>query len=66
NTVQSSWIKAIVVPMDNMSPRKFSPICSTKNGDIIGTNGEALLRYNDKGQLLESLEFCCIANSPVS
>ncbi|MCH81041.1 F-box protein [Trifolium medium] len=32
----------------------FTPICSTKSGHIIGTDGgNGLVKYDDKGQLLE-------------
>ncbi|XP_058732422.1 F-box/kelch-repeat protein At3g06240-like [Vicia villosa] len=32
--VHSSWIKGIVLSLNILPPHKFSPICSTKNGDI--------------------------------
>ncbi|MCI06266.1 F-box protein [Trifolium medium] len=47
--VNSPWTKTLVLPYDG-----YSPICSTKSGDFIGTNGHtALAKYNDQGQLLE-------------
>ncbi|GAU41603.1 hypothetical protein TSUD_196730 [Trifolium subterraneum] len=47
--VDSSWTKTLVYPFDH-----YSPICSTKSGDIIKTNGRTqLAKYNDQGQLLE-------------
>lgn len=52
--VHSSWTKALVLPAYGKPSYYFFPICSTKSGDIIATNGETgLLKYNDKGQLLE-------------
>jgi F-box interacting protein len=37
----------------------FSPIYSTKNGDIIGTiGGTRLVKYNGKGQILERCFYC--------
>ncbi|XP_045832789.1 F-box/kelch-repeat protein At3g06240-like [Trifolium pratense] len=47
--VDSSWTKTLVIPFDH-----YSPICSTKTGDIISANGlTELAKYNDQGQLLE-------------
>ena len=43
---RSSWTKSLVIPSNIMC---FSPIYSTKDGDIVGTD-------DDKGQLLEYLE----------
>ncbi|KAL5162552.1 hypothetical protein HKD37_07G019652 [Glycine soja] len=31
----------------------FFPICSTKNSDILGSNGNTLVRLNHKGKLLK-------------
>ncbi|KAI5416058.1 hypothetical protein KIW84_041196 [Lathyrus oleraceus] len=65
--VPSSWIKAIILPMEILSPHQFTPICSTKNGDIIGTDGEnILLRYNDEGETIEGSSYCCFPDSAVS
>ncbi|XP_061365761.1 F-box/kelch-repeat protein At3g06240-like [Gastrolobium bilobum] len=51
--VKSSWTKSIVVPIGTPN-QYFSPICSTKSGDIVGTDGGiAFVKYNDKGQLQE-------------
>jgi F-box interacting protein len=52
----SSWTKSLVIPID--AGLYFSPIYSTKSGDIIGTSniGRGLVKYNNKGQLLEYLE----------
>ncbi|XP_058759188.1 F-box/kelch-repeat protein At3g06240-like [Vicia villosa] len=47
--VQSSWTMTLVLPMDDY----FSPICCTIKGDIIGTGSTGLVKYDDKGQLLE-------------
>jgi F-box interacting protein len=55
--VQSSWTKTFVFPIDGIP--YFSPIYSTKNGDIIGTiRGTGLVKYNSKGQLLENRSYC--------
>ncbi|XP_058730649.1 F-box/kelch-repeat protein At3g06240-like [Vicia villosa] len=62
----SSWIKTIVLSMHILPPRKFSPICSTKNGDIIGTDGARLLRYTNTGEPIESSSYKCIADSAAS
>jgi len=52
--VHSSWTKALFLPIDGTPSRYFKPICSTKCGDIVATNGKnGLLKYNDEGQLLE-------------
>nr|AFK40871.1 unknown [Medicago truncatula] len=52
--VNSSWTKTHAVSVDGTPNESFSPFCCTKNGDIIGTDQETgLVRYNDKGQLLE-------------
>ncbi|XP_058760646.1 F-box/kelch-repeat protein At3g06240-like [Vicia villosa] len=64
--VNSSWIKAIVFPVQILSPHQFSPICSTKNGDIIVTDGTRLLRYTDKGELIEGSSYRCFPDSAVS
>jgi len=51
--LHSSWTKTLVLRIDDAIPN-FSPICSTKSGDIIGRDGGlGLVKYNDKGQLLE-------------
>ncbi|MCH92161.1 F-box family protein [Trifolium medium] len=64
-----SWTKTHVLPLD-VKPLTlevyndfyFKPICSTNNGDIIGTiPGSRLVKYNDKGQRLGHHSFC---NSP--
>ncbi|XP_058732005.1 F-box/kelch-repeat protein At3g06240-like [Vicia villosa] len=63
----SSWSKTIVLSMHILPPHKFSPICSTKNGDIIGTDGENILfRYNDKGEPIEGSSYSCFPDSAVS
>nr|KYP69876.1 F-box/kelch-repeat protein At3g06240 family [Cajanus cajan] len=57
--VQSSWTKAIVVSINDIPTGCFSLICSTKDGDMVGTNGRCrLAKYNDKGQLLEHRSYC--------
>ena len=51
-----SWTKTLVIPIDD-DILYFSPIYSTKSGDIIGTDGDrGLVKYNDKGLPLEYLE----------
>ncbi|GAU41599.1 hypothetical protein TSUD_196690 [Trifolium subterraneum] len=53
--VHSSWTKTHVLSTDSILAWHFSPLCSTKNGDIVGTDkdGTILWKCNDKGQLLE-------------
>jgi len=52
--VHSSWTKALVFSIDVIPTHYFSPICCTKSGDIIGTDGEVgLVKYDEKGQFLE-------------
>jgi hypothetical protein len=52
--VDSPWTKTLVLPFGGTARKNFPPICSTKSGDIIGTNGyTGLEKYNDQGQLLE-------------
>jgi len=38
--VYSSWTKILVLPIDDIPSPRFSPICSTKSGDIVGTDGK--------------------------
>jgi F-box interacting protein len=55
--VHSSWTKTLVFP-SYVIPN-FSPIYSTKNGDVIGTiGGTGLVKYNGKGQMLEHCSYC--------
>ena len=52
--VQSSWTKSIVVPLDDIPTQYFSPVCSTKSGDIFGVDGSAgLVKCNAEGEPLE-------------
>ncbi|CAJ1941134.1 unnamed protein product [Sphenostylis stenocarpa] len=52
--VESSWTKTIVVSVDDIPTKYFSPICSTKCSDIVGIDGSTgLAKYSDKGQLQE-------------
>ncbi|GAU41609.1 hypothetical protein TSUD_196790 [Trifolium subterraneum] len=57
--VHSSWTKILVLSIDGNDISTidyFSLICTTKSGDIIGSdNGKRLVKYNDRGQLLEYL-----------
>ncbi|XP_047177058.1 F-box/kelch-repeat protein At3g23880-like [Vigna umbellata] len=51
--IQSSWSKSVAVVVDEI-PGYFSLICSTKSGDIVGTDGsQGLVKYNSEGELLE-------------
>lgn len=58
--VQSSWTRNIVVSYDSHILRGyFFPICSTKNGDIVGTDNHSVLaKCNDKGQMQEERPYC--------
>jgi F-box interacting protein len=57
--VHSSWTKTHVLSIDGISTQYFTPICSTKSGDIIGTDGgNGLVKYDDEGQLLEHHTYC--------
>jgi hypothetical protein len=57
--VHSYWTLHLVLPIDDISTIFFSPICSTKSGDIISTDGQTgSLKYNDKKQLIEHYTFC--------
>ena len=38
--VYSSWTKILVHPIDDIPSQRFSPICSTKRVDIVGTDGK--------------------------
>ncbi|WJX96038.1 hypothetical protein P8452_77289 [Trifolium repens] len=52
--MHSSWTKTHVLSTDGISTMFFSPLCSTKSCHIIGTDGRnGLVKYDDKGQLLE-------------
>ncbi|CAJ1941298.1 unnamed protein product [Sphenostylis stenocarpa] len=52
--VQLSWSKTIVVSIDDIQMLYFSPICSTKSGDIVGDNGyDALAKCDNKGKFKE-------------
>jgi len=54
--VHSSWSKTLVLPV---GPTDFIfPICCTKSGDIVVTNGSyGLVKYNNKGEFLERNSF---------
>jgi len=56
--VHSSWTKTLVLPIDGIPTRYFSPLCCTKSGDIIGTDGRGLVKYDDNGQFLEHHSYC--------
>ncbi|XP_058759164.1 F-box/kelch-repeat protein At3g06240-like [Vicia villosa] len=52
--VHSSWTKTLVLSTVDIPTRYFHPICYTRSGEIIGTDGHTgLVKYDDKGQLLE-------------
>ncbi|PNX99672.1 F-box/kelch-repeat protein [Trifolium pratense] len=56
--VRSSWTKTLVLSIDVNSTGFFYPICCTKSGDIIGTDGHTqLLKYDDKGQVIEHYSY---------
>ncbi|AES91737.1 F-box protein interaction domain protein [Medicago truncatula] len=55
--VHSSWIKILVLPIDAIP--YLSPICCTKSGNIVASNGcIGLVKYNDKGEFLEHNSYC--------
>ncbi|GAU26311.1 hypothetical protein TSUD_56090 [Trifolium subterraneum] len=57
--VHSSWIKTHVLPIDAIPTKYISPLCSTKSGDIVGTDDRTrLVKYNDEGQLLGCRSYC--------
>jgi hypothetical protein len=51
--VHSSWIKTHVLHVNGIPTQYFTPICSTKSGNIFGTDYTArrLVMYNNKGKL---------------
>ncbi|KAK7292358.1 hypothetical protein RIF29_08136 [Crotalaria pallida] len=52
--VQSSWSKSIVVAIDDLPSKYFSPICSTKGGDIVGLDcSTRLVKCDAEGRVLE-------------
>ncbi|PNY08796.1 F-box/kelch-repeat protein [Trifolium pratense] len=58
--VHSSWTKILVLSINcnYIDTDYFSLICSTKSGDIIGSQGGTrLVKYNDRGELLEHLSY---------
>ncbi|CAJ1941296.1 unnamed protein product [Sphenostylis stenocarpa] len=60
--VQSSWTKTIVVSLDHLPTGLFFPICSTKNGDIIGNDGETgLTKCSKEGELKENRPHCNVS-----
>ncbi|XP_058739959.1 F-box protein CPR1-like [Vicia villosa] len=63
--VQSSWTKTLALSLDS-SPY-FSPVCFTDCGHIVGIDRRRreLVKFNDKGQLLEeqSHRNCCFQRS---
>ncbi|KAK7363690.1 hypothetical protein VNO77_05841 [Canavalia gladiata] len=57
--VQSSWTKTIVVSTNDIPIQYFSPLCSTKCGDIVGRDGRTgLVKCDDKGQIKEHRSYC--------
>jgi hypothetical protein len=51
--VHSSWTKTHVLPTDGIPNNFFSPLCSTKSGDIVGVDyHNRLVKYNDERPLL--------------
>jgi len=56
--VHSSWTKTLVLSITGIP--YFSPVCCTKSGDIIGTDGlTGLVKYNEKGELLKHNIYSC-------
>jgi F-box interacting protein len=58
--VHSSWTKILVMSINGngLNTDYFSLICSTKSGDFIGSeDGIRLVKYNDRGELLEYLSY---------
>ncbi|KAK2358122.1 hypothetical protein QL285_095334 [Trifolium repens] len=54
--VHSSWTKTLIFPIDFIPSEFFFPLCSTKSGDIIGTDDACgFVRYDNKGRWLEYL-----------
>ncbi|CAJ2653305.1 unnamed protein product [Trifolium pratense] len=50
--LHSSWTKTHALPIDAIPTKNFSPLSSTKTGDIVGTDDHTgLVKYNDEGQL---------------
>ncbi|CAK8563584.1 unnamed protein product [Lathyrus sativus] len=57
--VHSSWTKTLVLSTGAISTQYFSPICCTKSGKIIGTDGgTGLVKYDEKGDFLEHRLYC--------
>jgi F-box interacting protein len=52
--LHSSWTKTLVIRVDHGIPFD-KPVYRTKSGDIIGKDRDRLVKYNDKGQLVEYL-----------
>ncbi|GAU25505.1 hypothetical protein TSUD_279890 [Trifolium subterraneum] len=51
--LHSSWTKTHVLPTGAIPTKNFSPLRSTKSGDIVGTDDHTgLVKYTDEGQLL--------------
>ena len=56
--VHSSWTNTLVLSITGIP--YFSPVCCTKSGDIIGTDGlTGLVKYNEKGELLKHNIYSC-------
>ncbi|XP_058742020.1 F-box/kelch-repeat protein At3g06240-like [Vicia villosa] len=53
--VHSSWTKIIQFSLDPVLHNSLDIVCLTKCGDIVGRNNDRLVKFNEKGQLLESL-----------
>jgi F-box interacting protein len=59
--LHSSWTKTLVIRVDHGIPFD-KPLYRTKSGDIIGKDRDRLVKYNDKGQLVEYLYIDQYAN----
>jgi len=57
--IHSSWTEIVDVSVDDIPFERFSLICATKSGDLVGTNGNnGLVKCNSEGQLLEHRCYC--------
>jgi hypothetical protein len=57
--LHSSWTKTHVLSTDAIPTKNFSPLSSTKSGDIVGTDDcTGLVKYNDERELLGHCSYC--------
>ncbi|XP_027368672.1 F-box/kelch-repeat protein At3g06240-like [Abrus precatorius] len=56
--VQSSWTKTLVVSFDQVPTKCFFPVCTAKNGDIVGSvDNTGLLKCDNEGQVKEQRSY---------